>query len=77
MPALPAEISYTSEETTVIGDVEAFMTYFETGQALADWHERITAQTAECDAFLREHSHVWGHIIIQGAVEARPLPRAA
>ena len=33
--------------------------------AARDWHERLALLTEECDAFLREHSHVWSHIIIQ------------
>lgn len=66
MAYLPAELAIEPEDTTVIGDVEAFMEYVESGQALRDWHDRIAALSAECDAFLREHSHVWNHIIIRG-----------
>jgi hypothetical protein len=62
---LPPELALASEETTVVGDIDAFIAYVESGQALRDWHERLALLTAECDAFLREHSHVWSHIIIQ------------
>ena len=62
---LPPELALASEETTVVGDIDAFIEYVESGQALRDWHERLAILTEECDAFLREHSHVWSHIIIQ------------
>ena len=62
---LPPELALASEETTVVGDIEAFIEYMENGQALRDWHARLAILTEECDAFLREHSHVWSHIIIQ------------
>jgi hypothetical protein len=62
---LPPELALTSEETTVVGDIEAFIADVERGQALHDWHERLAILTEECDMFLREHSHVWSHIIIQ------------
>lgn len=77
MPPLPVDMTYTPEETTVLGDIDAFIAYVESGQALTDWDARISSQTAECDAFLREHGHVWGHIIIQGAPRARTLQHAA
>ena len=65
MACLPAELAITPEETTVVGDVDAFIEYLESGQSLRDSHERLAILTAECDAFLREHSHVWSHIVIQ------------
>ncbi len=66
MAYLPAELAIEPEDTTVIGDIEAFIAYLESGQALRDWHDRLAALSEECDAFLREHSHVWSHIIIPG-----------
>ena len=42
---LPPELAETLEETTVVGDLDAFIAYLESGQALQDWNERI-AQTA-------------------------------
>ena len=66
MACLPVELAMAPEETTVVGDIDAFIEYLESGQSLSDWHERLTVLTAECDAFLREHSHVWSHIVIQG-----------
>jgi hypothetical protein len=66
MACLPAELAIAPEETTVVGDIDAFIEYLESGQSLRDWHARLTALTEECDAFLREHSHVWSHIVIQG-----------
>ena len=46
-------------------------------QALRDWHERLATLTQECDAFLREHSHVWSHIIIQPQKPDVETPQAA
>ena len=66
MACLPVELAMAPEETTVVGDIDAFIEYLESGQSLRDWHERLAVLTAECDAFLREHSHVWSHIVIQG-----------
>jgi len=63
---MPPELAIVSEDTAVVGDIDAFIEYVENGQALHDWHERLAVLTEECDAFLREHSHVWSHIIIQG-----------
>ena len=77
MAHLPAELAITSEETTVVGDVEAFIEYLESGQALRDWHERLAILTEECDTFLREHSHVWSHIIIQSQKPDVETPHAA
>jgi hypothetical protein len=74
---MPIELAIAPEETMIVGDIDAFMTYFESGQARSDWDERLAAQTEECDAFLREHSHVWSHIIIQGTPAVRHLSHAA
>jgi hypothetical protein len=65
MPALPAILAIEPEDTTVVGDIEAFIEYVENGQALQDWYERMAAMTAECEAFLTEHGHIWNHIVIQ------------
>jgi hypothetical protein len=64
---LPPELALASEETTIVGDIDTFIEYVESGQALRDWHERLAILAEECDTFLREHSHVWSHIIIQKA----------
>jgi hypothetical protein len=77
MAALPAELAVIPEETAVVGDIEAFIDYIENGQALRDWHDRLAMQMEECDAFLREHSHVWSHIIIQSHTLDMPIPQAA
>jgi hypothetical protein len=70
MAHMPAELAIALEETTVVGDVDAFIEYLENGQALRDWHERLAVQAEECDAFLHEHRHVWSHIVIQGHTPA-------
>ena len=74
---LPPELALASDETTVVGDIDAFIEYVESGQALRDWHERLAVLTAECDAFLREHSQVWSHIIIQPQKPEVGAPQAA
>jgi len=63
---LPTELVNEPEDTAVVGDIDAFIAYIESGQALEDWNTRMAALNAEYDIFLKEHSHVWSHIIIQG-----------
>lgn len=46
---LPPELAETPEETTVIGDVDAFIEYLESGQALQDWNERIAQRLKELE----------------------------
>ena len=46
---LPPELAEIPEETTVIGDVDAFMEYIESGQALQDWNERIAQRMKELE----------------------------
>jgi hypothetical protein len=65
MIVLPTEIVNELEDTTVVGDIDALIAYIESGQALEDWNTRMAALNAEYDIFLKEHSHVWSHIIIQ------------
>ena len=77
MAHMPAELAVALEETTVVGDVDAFIEYLENGQALHDWHARLAAQAEECDAFLREHNHVWSHIVIRGHTPDAGLHQAA
>ena len=38
---LPVELLEEPAETTVVGDIEAFMAYVESGQALQDWNARL------------------------------------
>ncbi len=46
---LPPELLDTLEETTVVGDLDAFIAYCESGQALEDWHERIAQRAKELE----------------------------
>ena len=55
---LPPELALASGGDHIVGDIDAFIEYVESGQALRDWHERLAILTEECDAFLREHSLV-------------------
>lgn len=57
-------IPYVKEATAVIGDVDEFMEYVESGQSLKEWNEKILALTKEFDEYVKEHSHVWDHIIL-------------
>ena len=46
---LPPELLEEPEDTTVIGDVEAFMDYLDSGQAERDWHERMALRIRELE----------------------------
>jgi hypothetical protein len=46
---LPPELLEAPEETTVIGDIDAFMDYIVSGQAEKDWHERIALRLRELE----------------------------
>ena len=46
---LPPELAELPEETTVIGDIDAFIDYLESGQALQDWNERIAQRVRELE----------------------------
>jgi hypothetical protein len=46
---LPPELAEIPEETAVIGDVDAFIKYLESGQALQDWNERIAQRLKELE----------------------------
>ncbi len=46
---LPPELAETSEDTAIIGDLDAFIEYVESGQALQDWNERIAQRTRELE----------------------------
>ncbi len=65
MSPLPTELIEVPDETVIIGDIDMFIEYVENGQALRDWHDRLAAISEEYETFLREHSHVWSHIVIQ------------
>jgi hypothetical protein len=46
---LPPELLEEPEETAVIGDLDAFMQYIDSGQAEQDWHERIAIRLRELE----------------------------
>jgi hypothetical protein len=46
---LPPELIEEPDETTVIGDLDAFMNYIESGQAERDWHERLAMRLRELE----------------------------
>lgn len=76
MRPLPAILAEVPEDTTVIGDLDSFMTYVTTGQAQRDWSQRMHAVTEEFEAFVHAHAHVWNHIIIPVG-HAKATPAAA
>ena len=57
-------VPYVQEETAVIGDVDEFMKYVESGRALKEWNEKILALNKDFDEYVKEHAHVWDHILI-------------
>ena len=46
---LPPELAELPEDTAIVGDLEAFFEYIESGQALQDWNERIAQRTKELE----------------------------
>jgi hypothetical protein len=46
---LPPELIDEPADTAVIGHVDAFIAYVESGQALLDWNERISMRLKEFD----------------------------
>ena len=47
--ALPPELLEHPDDTAVIGNIDDFITYIESGQALQDWHQRIAAAMKEME----------------------------
>ena len=71
---LPVVLLNTPDDTTVLGDLDAFIAYVENGQALQDWR-RLQAEAAqELHTFLRVHNHSWRHIVCIGPVPPRMPP---
>jgi hypothetical protein len=46
---LPPELAELPDETAVVGDLDAFFQYVESGQALQDWNERIAQRAKELE----------------------------
>lgn len=46
---LPNELLNVLEDTEVVGDVDAFMAYVDSGQAALDWHGRMAMRQKELD----------------------------
>ncbi len=42
---LPIELIQSPDDTDVIGDIDAFIAYVESGQALQDWQTRVALLT--------------------------------
>lgn len=46
---LPPELEKLPEDTAIVGDIEAFMDYIESGQAMQDWNERLAQRLKELE----------------------------
>jgi hypothetical protein len=46
---LPPELAEELEDTAVVGDIDAFIDYIESGQAALDWQERMAMRLRELD----------------------------
>ena len=60
---LPPEFLVASDATMVVGDLDAFSAYIETGQAFEDWQACCQAAAREREAFFTANQHLWHHII--------------
>ena len=49
--------------TVVIGDLDAFVAYVESGQALQAWWVLRAEADVSREAFLRSQSEAWRHIV--------------
>lgn len=57
-------VPFEEEATTVIGDVDAFIEYVESGQARKEWNEKILAVEKGFDEYVKVHPRVWHHIVL-------------
>jgi hypothetical protein len=64
---LPNALLDAPDDTTVIGDLDAFMAYVESGQAWQDWCQLHAAAVKELDRFIRARSRSWQHIVCHGS----------
>lgn len=46
---VPDEVFHDPDATALIGDIDAFMAYYESGQAAKDWEERMAYRMRELD----------------------------
>jgi hypothetical protein len=69
--SLHALLLNAPDDTTVLGDLDAFIAYVENGQALQDWRWLQAEAMKELNAFLRIHNHSWRHIVYS---ESAPPP---
>lgn len=67
----PDEFVDEPNETTVVGDLDAFMNYLENGQALQDWYALRQTACKELEWFLQSRNHTWRHIVRQGSGRTR------
>ncbi len=51
------------DATMVVGDLEAFSRYIETGQAFQDWQTCYRIAARERERFFIENQHLWHHIV--------------
>ena len=61
--SLPFKAHAMSDGTVVVGDLNAFMHYVETGLAYQDWQERCEVAAREREDFFRDNQHFWQQIV--------------
>ena len=70
---LPSELLNAMDETTVVGDLDAFMVYLESGQAWQDWRHLHATAVKELEGFIQSRSRSWRHIVTQGSESSAVL----
>ena len=63
MQFLPFKYHAISDDTVVIGDLNAFMQYVDTGLAYRDWQDRCEVAAREREDFFRDNQHFWHQIV--------------
>ena len=72
----PDELVDEPGDTAMVGDLDAFMSYVENGQALQDWQALRRTANQELEGFLQSRKHTWRHIVRQGT-ERPCVPKGA
>jgi hypothetical protein len=58
---MPIEIQEMPADTTVMGDIDAFIAYIESGQALNEWQKCHAKARQEIERDLRSHHRLGRH----------------
>lgn len=49
---MPPELAELPESTAIVGNIEAFILYVSSGEALKDWNERIAQRMKDFETYL-------------------------